>query len=375
MEKNEASFNNGDGNSYTTEFRQYDSRLGRWLSLDPLMSNFPWQSPYCAFDNNPVFFTDRLGLSTQGDYFDKKTGKKLGTDGVDDGKVFTISSEKWNALQKVKYYTEGQALQNLAISYGARQSDPYEADLYTSGAKERQYNASQKSKEMVRPENVAKKPSVWDAPKSKPEKPIDPVLGPKNPNNSFPATDFTKSSAIENASTIVGNTSFVISTISSYKASKVLPKSPISFYTYGTALPGVSQNYRLGKIYSNTSIKGINALNTSANVFGFYSMVTSNFKLARNAMDGNPNTQNTVRNYTDGFFGIAGGVGVLYCTTPVGWACAIGSGVYGLGTLMYDVYQTGNNKKNGIGVDPNTNFYYFHGIDNTAVRNIYFAKP
>ena len=51
----------GNGNSYTTEFRQYDPRLGRWKSLDPLMEQFPSQSPYCAFDNNPVYYTDVKG--------------------------------------------------------------------------------------------------------------------------------------------------------------------------------------------------------------------------------------------------------------------------------------------------------------------------
>jgi RHS repeat-associated protein len=56
----------GNGNSYTTEFRQYDPRLGRWKSLDPLMAQFPWQSPYCAFDNNPVFYNDPLGLAAEG---------------------------------------------------------------------------------------------------------------------------------------------------------------------------------------------------------------------------------------------------------------------------------------------------------------------
>ena len=61
----------GEGNSYTTEFRQYDSRIGRWLSLDPLMAQFPWQSPYCAFDNNPVFFTDPTGLEAK-DWIGKK---------------------------------------------------------------------------------------------------------------------------------------------------------------------------------------------------------------------------------------------------------------------------------------------------------------
>ena len=38
----------GNGNSYTTEFRQYDPRLGRWKSLDPLMAKYPMMSPYVA---------------------------------------------------------------------------------------------------------------------------------------------------------------------------------------------------------------------------------------------------------------------------------------------------------------------------------------
>jgi RHS repeat-associated protein len=54
----------GNGNSYTTEFRQYDPRLGRWKSLDPLMAQFAHMSPYVGFDNNPVLFTDPRGLAT-----------------------------------------------------------------------------------------------------------------------------------------------------------------------------------------------------------------------------------------------------------------------------------------------------------------------
>jgi RHS repeat-associated protein len=42
----------GNGNSYTTEFRQYDPRLGRWMSLDPVFQ--PHQSPYNSMDNNPI---------------------------------------------------------------------------------------------------------------------------------------------------------------------------------------------------------------------------------------------------------------------------------------------------------------------------------
>jgi RHS repeat-associated protein len=49
----------GTGNSYTTEFRQLDPRLGRWLSTDPVVH--PGMSPYNSFDNNPIRFVDPFG--------------------------------------------------------------------------------------------------------------------------------------------------------------------------------------------------------------------------------------------------------------------------------------------------------------------------
>jgi len=55
----------GEGNSYTTQFRQYDPRLGRWKSLDPLMAMFPNMSPYVGFANNPVVYTDPYGLAPE----------------------------------------------------------------------------------------------------------------------------------------------------------------------------------------------------------------------------------------------------------------------------------------------------------------------
>ena len=47
------------GNSYTTYFRQYDPRLGRWFSTDPVVQ--PWKSPYQAFDLNPIVVADPRG--------------------------------------------------------------------------------------------------------------------------------------------------------------------------------------------------------------------------------------------------------------------------------------------------------------------------
>jgi RHS repeat-associated protein len=55
----------GSGNSYTTEFRQYDPRLGRWKSIDELMQLFPDKSPYIAFANNPIVYIDPTGLAPE----------------------------------------------------------------------------------------------------------------------------------------------------------------------------------------------------------------------------------------------------------------------------------------------------------------------
>jgi RHS repeat-associated protein len=55
----------GEGDSYTTEFRQYDPRLGRWWSVDPLVQDYPWSSPYVGLDNNPLRVIDPTGEGTE----------------------------------------------------------------------------------------------------------------------------------------------------------------------------------------------------------------------------------------------------------------------------------------------------------------------
>ena len=52
----------GDGSSYTTQFRQLDPPLGRWMAPDPVFQ--PWQSPYTSMDNNPIGLIDPKGLAT-----------------------------------------------------------------------------------------------------------------------------------------------------------------------------------------------------------------------------------------------------------------------------------------------------------------------
>jgi RHS repeat-associated protein len=49
---------NGAGNSLDFGARIYDSRLGRWLSLDPLATKYPYLSTYHAFGNSPILIAD-----------------------------------------------------------------------------------------------------------------------------------------------------------------------------------------------------------------------------------------------------------------------------------------------------------------------------
>jgi RHS repeat-associated protein len=76
----------GSGNSYTTKFRQYDSRLGRWLSTDPVTQHR--FSPYSAFDNNPIFYVDPNG-DVAGKYVTNE-GEIIGDDGQDNDNLYLV---------------------------------------------------------------------------------------------------------------------------------------------------------------------------------------------------------------------------------------------------------------------------------------------
>ena len=52
----------GIGNSLDFGARIYDSRVARFLSLDPLMSQFPSESNYIFAGNNPIYYIDLDGL-------------------------------------------------------------------------------------------------------------------------------------------------------------------------------------------------------------------------------------------------------------------------------------------------------------------------
>ena len=51
----------GQGNEYDYGFRIYNSRLGRFLSVDPLVKSYPWFSPYHFAGNQPIWAIDLDG--------------------------------------------------------------------------------------------------------------------------------------------------------------------------------------------------------------------------------------------------------------------------------------------------------------------------
>ncbi|MEN9441042.1 MAG: hypothetical protein RLZ33_1119, partial [Bacteroidota bacterium] len=51
----------GGGNSYDYGARQYNNRLGRWMSQDPLKAMYPSMSPYCYAGNSPIACYDPNG--------------------------------------------------------------------------------------------------------------------------------------------------------------------------------------------------------------------------------------------------------------------------------------------------------------------------
>ena len=53
-------------NMYDMDVRQYDPTIGRWIVQDPILHHS--QSPYSAFDNNPVYWKDPSGAD--GEHYD-----------------------------------------------------------------------------------------------------------------------------------------------------------------------------------------------------------------------------------------------------------------------------------------------------------------
>ena len=78
----------GDGNSYSTEYRILDTRIARWLSIDPELRGHAWLSPYASMNNNPIWLND-----IRGNVADKDGDNKNGPEDkpIDKGEEIEVS--------------------------------------------------------------------------------------------------------------------------------------------------------------------------------------------------------------------------------------------------------------------------------------------
>jgi hypothetical protein len=107
----------GNGNHNTAKFWEYDPRLVRRWNRDPI--TFSWQSPYAVNNDNPILFTDPLGLfgsRKEAREYKKENGLNGRIEKGDDG-IFAINNKK----QKTSYFRD-PSLDNVPNLLG-RQED------------------------------------------------------------------------------------------------------------------------------------------------------------------------------------------------------------------------------------------------------------
>ena len=87
-----------NGGEYDFDFRLYESRLGRFLSVDPLAKSYPWYSPYIFAGDNPIKFVDVEGLEQGEKYYAES--KTL---------IITTTYKNIEFQVKIKFDANGQA--------------------------------------------------------------------------------------------------------------------------------------------------------------------------------------------------------------------------------------------------------------------------
>ena len=139
----------GAGLSYTTEFRQYDPRVGRWFSPDPVVKVS--ESPYAAFYNNPIVWADPSGLDPGGGDPINLVTQSGGKDS--NGKPFTYYSldggKTWSSTpypgtsEETKQHFQSQAQKSdVGFTYLGDNTPPPTPRIYKSNNSKQPTNSS-----------------------------------------------------------------------------------------------------------------------------------------------------------------------------------------------------------------------------------------
>ena len=114
----------GNNNHLSTFFRQYDPRIARWMSTDPV--KFPSESPYVENHNNPIYWKDPMGNCPECDEnnSDPQEGDTYTTK---KGWEFTYTEEGWTGA--------GHKLKNVEITPNNTKAPKMDLDKVYADAK------------------------------------------------------------------------------------------------------------------------------------------------------------------------------------------------------------------------------------------------
>jgi RHS repeat-associated protein len=103
----------GEGNSYTTMFRQLDPRIGRWLSIDPKAT--AWESPYVSMGNNPILRNDIMGDTV-------KVGNSI-TNNKDYNTTYNAWAKTKQGKRVLKEYGIGGKKEHISLNFELKDLD------------------------------------------------------------------------------------------------------------------------------------------------------------------------------------------------------------------------------------------------------------
>ena len=135
----------GVGNHISFADYGYDPRLCRRFGPDPII--FSWQSPYAAFDNNPILFIDPTGkgaeVSPQKDENGKVTSINV------KAKVFVHGKDSDKAVELIKKDFQDNLKNNPELNgtWGQSRTVPVNFDISVETVNDEQLNEKQKEKE------------------------------------------------------------------------------------------------------------------------------------------------------------------------------------------------------------------------------------
>ena len=113
------------GSHYTTFYRELDTRVVRWWTIDPKTSLTPWESPYTSMGNNPIWFNDPLG-----DIASTHTDEKGNVIAVYDDGDLGVYKHKGNREEAIKEVNKNYSASNTGAG-GVKMGETITWDSFT----------------------------------------------------------------------------------------------------------------------------------------------------------------------------------------------------------------------------------------------------